>query len=131
MNDVKIKPGIPREIRLWKEYRDWVDEQNKPAFTMWKNIMEADMKRYKKDKKRYKKEMKAWEKKQKQVEKQISDWEKLPWYKKMWKEEPRRYKLIPHYTQPRLPYTALSIPYIPTVQLTMEGFMNWRLENNK
>lgn len=110
------------ELLLWKEYTKEVKLENDLRYTKWRNMDEKfSRQRERLDKTR---EEIYEAQKQKMRQEQI-EWEKLPWYKKLFKEEPFWWYI------PR----PLSLPMLfssPILQsATYEQFLNWQVKRLK
>lgn len=126
---------MKKQAKLYKEYLTWVKSKNKAGLAHYKKFNAELWKNYEeqrdKQKKKYKTKLKKWKKKEQDKNKDILEFKSLPWYKKIFMENPEHNSDYFWLEKP-LDFSWMIMPpftlYIPEEVESYEGFMKWLSE---
>lgn len=116
-----------KTIKLWDEYKTWIEDHNKKLFKIQREMNRKEMEMYEELSQKYQKINK---KRECVFDKQWAEYEKWhdqPWYKKLFSAEPYPPTFPTLLRAPFPPY----MPAIGVEKATVEGFMDWLVKNNK
>lgn len=119
---------MEKEVKLWEKYCKEIDKENEPIVKMWQENEEREEKKFRLEMKEYNRKIERYEENQKKDKKEHENWEKLPWYRKIFTEEPFHYGEDNYY--PSLPSFPFSFP-LSLRKPTHEDFMSWLVKNKK
>jgi hypothetical protein len=111
------------EAILYKEFLEWVKEENKPGFEEW---VKWEKEKRERNQKNYKEWMAKNEERDNEIEKirtKQKEWDKFPFLKKLFSGRPRVPMSLyhPNHLLPDMPFSL----YLPKVATTQENFMEW------
>lgn len=121
------------DLKLWVEYKNWVDEQNAPIIKNHKKLSDSLWADYQKDLDKLKKideqRRKEYEQKKKRLEQEEAEYDAKSWWYKFWHERPVYFIHSP---------SSMSLMFWPPIMLsptliiaTQEGFMDWLAKKQK
>lgn len=112
------------QVKLWKRYKQWVEDENQPLVDDYKKRLKKQLKEDGVEWAVYKKETARVEKLIDKSDAEWEEWSNLGWWKKRTTEHPQWTYLISR-RRPHMPFPTLIMPSFNIKKVTQEGFMDW------
>jgi len=113
------------QVKYWDKYLKHIEKENETYKKMWLKRIEEVNKEHEEAIKRYEKTRRKNKRLNRMEEKKHQEWMDLPWYKKLFIEEP----VISYRYEPYYPSVGLMFP-MPWREPTYEDFLTWLSKGN-